>query len=78
MKVNSINYSVYTGKFIPSSCQEQKVLTLTILHKLLQSAYESKLKDAEFSQATSIIILGNQVKKLSNSQNINKLEKYPH
>lgn len=78
MKVNSINYSVYTGKFVPSSCQEQKVLTLTILHKLLQSAYESKLKDAEFSQATSIIILGNQVKKLSNSQNINKLEKYPH
>tara|TARA_A100001011_G_scaffold115827_1_gene122312 strand:- start:5154 stop:5390 length:237 start_codon:yes stop_codon:yes gene_type:complete len=78
MKVNSINYSVYTGKFIPSSCQEQKVLTLTILHKLLQTAYESKLKDAEFSQATSIIILGNQVKKLSNSQNINKLEKYPH
>ena len=78
MIVNSINYSVYTGKFIPSSCQEQKVLTLTILHKLLQSAYESKLKDAEFSQATSIIILGNQVKKLSNSQNINKLEKYPH
>ncbi|PDH53314.1 MAG: hypothetical protein CNE98_01700 [Bacteroidetes bacterium MED-G17] len=78
MKVNSINYSVYTGKFVPSSCQEQKVLTLTILHKLLQTAYESKLKDAEFSQATSIIILGNQVKKLSNSQNINKLEKYPH
>ena len=78
MIVNSINYSVYTGKFVPSSCQEQKVLTLTILHKLLQSAYESKLKDAEFSQATSIIILGNQVKKLSNSQNINKLEKYPH
>ena len=78
MIVNSINYSVYTGKFIPSSCQEQKVLTLTILHKLLQTAYESKLKDAEFSQATSIIILGNQVKKLSNSQNINKLEKYPH
>ncbi|OUU02100.1 MAG: hypothetical protein CBB99_01430 [Bacteroidetes bacterium TMED39] len=78
MIVNSINYSVYTGKFVPSSCQEQKVLTLTILHKLLQTAYESKLKDAEFSQATSIIILGNQVKKLSNSQNINKLEKYPH
>ena len=78
MKVNSINYSVYTGKFVPSSCQEQKVLTLTILHKLLQTAYESKLKDAEFSQATSIIILGNQVKKLSHSQNINKLEKYPH
>ena len=78
MKVNSINYSVYTGKFVPSSCQEKKVLTLTILHKLLQTAYESKLKDAEFSQATSIIILGNQVKKLSNSQNINKLEKYPH
>lgn len=48
MKVNSINYSVYTGKFVPSSCQEQKVLTLTILHKLLQTAYESKLKDAEF------------------------------
>ncbi len=78
MIVNSINYSVYTGKFVPSSCQEQKVLTLTILHKLLQTAYESKPKDAEFSQATSIIILGNQVKKLSNSQNINKLEKYPH
>ena len=78
MIINSINYSVYTGKFTPSSCQEQKVLTLTILHKLLQTAYESKLKDAEFSQATSIIILGNQVKKLSNSQNINKLEKYPH
>ena len=48
MKVNSIDYSVYTVEFVPCSCQEKKVLTHTILHKLLQTAYESKLKDAEF------------------------------